>query len=135
MQYWLVKNEPEAYAWETFVKDGKTSWDGVRNYQARNNLRGMKLGDHVLFYASVTGKTVRGIAEVSKAAYPDKTAEEGDWSSVELKVVKALPKEVALEEIKSKPSLANLPLLKHSRLSVMPVTKAEYTEILKLGGG
>lgn len=134
MQYWLVKTEPEAYAWETFRKDGRTSWDGVRNFAARLHLRAMKVGDPVLFYHSVTDKAVQGIAEVSKAAYPDPTADEGDWSSVELKPKRPLKKPVTLEQIKATPALSKMALLRQSRLSVLPLTKAEYETILTLGG-
>jgi predicted RNA-binding protein with PUA-like domain len=135
MQYWLVKSEPESYAWDSLVKDGHTSWDGVRNFQARNHLRTMQPGDRVLFYASVTLKAVQGIAEVSKAPYPDKTAEEGDWTSVELKPVRPLRNPVSLAQIKANPALANMALLRQGRISVTPVTKAEFAEIVKQGGG
>lgn len=131
-QYWLVKSEPEAYSWETFLKDGKTSWDGVRNFAARLHLKAMKPGDPVLFYASVNGKCVQGIAEVSKVAYPDPTADEDGWVSVELKAKRTLPREVTLDEIKATPALANIGLVRQGRLSVMPLTKAEYDTILKL---
>jgi predicted RNA-binding protein with PUA-like domain len=135
-QYWLVKSEPESYSWETFVKDGRTSWDGVRNFAARNHLRAMKVGDRVLFYASVTGKAVQGIAEVSKTAYADPTTEEGegDWSSVELKAVKPLKNPVSLEQMKSEAALKGMVLFRQGRLSVSPVTKEEFTLITKLGG-
>jgi predicted RNA-binding protein with PUA-like domain len=134
MQYWLVKSEPSAYAWETFLKDGHTSWDGVRNFQARNHLKAMQAGDYVLFYASVTGKCVQGICRVTKTAYPDPMAKEGEWVSVELKAVRSLPHPVSLDEIKKQPVLAELPLLRQSRLSVSPLKKAEYERIVKLGG-
>src|SRR5204862_1224635 len=110
MQYWLVKQEPEDYSWDTFVKDGRTAWTGVRNFQARNNLRAMKRGDLVLFYHSVTEKQVVGIARVKKEAYADPTAKEGDWSCVELIPVKALRKPVTLDAIKSDKTLKNIPL-------------------------
>lgn len=132
MKYWLVKQEPTAYAWDEFVKDGGTSWTGVRNYQARNHLRDMAPGDRVLYYHSVTGKCVVGIAEVARAAYPDPTASEGDWSCVDLKPVESLQTPVSLEEIKSEPSLAEIGLLKQSRLSVMPLTKAAFDKILRI---
>lgn len=132
-QYWLVKQEPEAYAWSQFVKDRQTSWDGVRNYQARNNLRAMKKGDAVLFYVSVEPRQVVGIAQVSKTAYPDPTAEAGeDWVSVQLKAVKALANPVTLTQIKAEPSLANISLIRQSRLSVMPLQSHEYETILRL---
>ncbi len=134
-QYWLVKTEPEAYAWSDFVRDGKTTWDGVRNYQARNHLRAMKRGDRVLFYASVTTKAVLGTATVSKEFFPDPKASEGDWSAVELSLGETLPRPVELATIKSEPKLAEIPLMRQSRLSVMPLAKAHYDLIVKLGGG
>ncbi|MCX6938585.1 MAG: EVE domain-containing protein [Verrucomicrobia bacterium] len=134
-QYWLVKTEPEAYAWETFLRDRRTNWDGVRNYQARNHLRAMRPGDAVLFYASVTTKAVLGTAQVTKAFFPDKTATEGDWSSVELEAVETLARPVELATIKADAKLADLPLLKQSRLSVMPLTRAQFDRIVKLGQG
>ncbi len=136
-QYWLVKSEPDSYSWETFVTEKRTSWDGVRNFAARNHLRAMKKGDRVFFYASVTEKAVKGIAEVSKTAYDDPTTEEGegDWSSVELKAVEPLKKSVTLEQIKAERSLGGMVLLKQNRLSVTPVTEAEFAKILELGKG
>ena len=133
MQYWLVKQEPEKYPWEQFIKDKGTYWDGVRNYQARNNLRAMKKGDQVMYYHSVTGKSVVGVAKVTGEAYPDPTAKEGDWSVVDLKPVKALNKPVSLEEIKKDSKLAEISLIKQSRLSVMPLRTAEFRRILQLG--
>lgn len=132
MKYWLVKQEPTAYAWEEFVRDGGTPWTGVRNYQARNHLRAMALGDRVLYYHSVTGKCVVGIAEVARAAYPDCTASEGEWSCVDLKPVESLQRPVPLEEIKAEPSLADIGLIKQSRLSVMPLTKSAFEKILRI---
>lgn len=132
MKYWLVKQEPAAYAWDQFVRDGVTAWTGVRNFQARNNLRAMALGDRALYYHSVTGKSVVGIAEVSREAYPDATASEGDWSCVDLKPVGPLVRPVTLEEIKAEPTLADIGLLRQSRLSVMPIMKAEFDHIIKL---
>lgn len=134
-QYWLVKQEPEKYAWEDFLRDGKTTWDGVRNYQARNNLQAMRAGDQVLFYASVTGKEVRGIATVSKTAFPDPTTDDDRWVAVELKPAATLACTVTLDAIKTVPALAEIALLKQSRLSVMPLRKTEFDRILKLGGG
>src|SRR5262245_26468792 len=101
MNYWLVKSEPEAYSWDTFVKEKRTAWTGVRNFQARNNLRAMKRGDLVLFYHSVSDKQIVGVARVDKEAYADATAREGDWSCVDLVPAKALSKPVTLEQIKS----------------------------------
>lgn len=132
--HWLVKSEPSAYAWEDLVKEGKTAWTGVRNFQARNNIRSMEKGDFVLFYQSVTDPSVRGITKVIKEAYPDPTAIEGDWSCVDLEKLKPLSSPVSLEAIKDDPSLAEISLIKQSRLSVMPLTASEYSRILKLGG-
>jgi hypothetical protein len=134
-QYWLVKTEPEAYAWATFVRDGRTDWDGVRNYQARNHLRTMQVGDQVLFYASVTTKAVLGTASVKRTSFPDPSATEGDWSAVELALGTTLPHPVTLAEIKAEPRLAELPLLRQSRLSVMPLSKAHFDLIVRLGRG
>ena len=132
MNHWLVKQEPEAYSWNDFVDDGRTAWTGVRNFQARNNLRAMKKGDLVFYYHSVSEKQVVGLARVVKEAYPDPTAEEGDWSCVDIAPVKALKKNVTLEQIKTDKVLKNIPLVKQSRLSVTPLTKAEFDHLLKL---
>lgn len=134
MNHWLVKQEPEDYSWDAFVRDGKTAWTGVRNFQARNNLRAMKKGDLVLFYHSGTGKEIVGIAQVGKEAYPDPTATEGDWSSVDLKPVKALKRAVRLDQIKADSVLKQMKLVRQSRLSVIPVTPAEFRRLLELGG-
>lgn len=134
MKYWLVKSEPFKYSWEQFVKDGQTFWDGVRNYQARNNLRDMQVGDQVLFYHSNEGLAVVGIAEVVKSSYPDPTIDDERWLAVDLKPVKALPSVVTLAEMKQMPGLEQLSLIKQSRLSVCPVTEDEYKLILKMGG-
>ncbi len=131
-QYWLVKQEPEAYSWDDFVRDGRTSWTGVRNYAARNNLRAMRDGDAVLYYHSVSDKAVIGVAEVTREAFPDPTAKEGDWSAVELQPVKALENAVTLERIKAEPKLAGIALLRNSRLSVQPLGKAEFDLICRL---
>ena len=133
-QYWLVKSEPEAYAWADLVRDGRTDWTGVRNYQARIHLNAMKRGDRALFYESVTTKAVLGIAEVTKTAFPDTTAEEDGWVAVELKPVAAFATPVTLAEIKTKPALAKMALLRQSRLSVSPLTAKEYATLVKLGG-
>lgn len=130
MNYWMVKQEPEAYSWDDFVKDGKTDWTGVRNFQARNNLKAMKKGDKVLFYHSVTGKEVVGIAEVSKEAFPDPTDEK--WFATELKPLKPLKKPVSLVHIKENLALANIKLVRQSQLSVMPLSKDEYEEIISM---
>ena len=132
--YWLVKQEPSAYSWSDFVKDGRTSWTGVRNYTARNNLRAMKVGDEVLYYHSVTDKAVFGLAEVARVAYADPTAKEGDWSAVDLKPTKPLKRPVSLEEIKKNPRLKEMTLLRCGRLSVQPVSAASFREITHAGG-
>lgn len=132
MNYWLVKQEPEAYSFDDLTKDGRTDWTGVRNYQARNNLRAMKTGDRVLFYHSVQEKSVVGVAEVSRAEFPDPTDEK--WIAVEIKALEKLAKPVSLEQIKTEKSLENIPLIKHSRLSVMPLTKKEFDTIVKISG-
>jgi predicted RNA-binding protein with PUA-like domain len=132
-QFWLVKSEPASYSWTTLVKDGRVSWTGVRNFQARNHLRAMQAGDLVLFYHSVTDKQVVGIARVTKTACPDPTATEGDWSCVELESAKPLAVPVHLDQIKADPLLRDMPLLKNSRLSVSPVTGAQFRRILGMG--
>ena len=134
MNYWLVKSEPAAYAWAQFVRDGKAAWTGVRNFQARNNLRAMKTGDRVLFYHSVTDKQVVGVARVVREFYPDATAAEGDWSCVDLAPVKPLAKPVSLDAIKADKVLRELPLVKQSRLSVTPLAKAQFERVLELSG-
>ncbi len=130
--FWLVKQEPEAYSWLDFVKDGKTSWTGVRNFAARNHLRGMKKGDVVFFYHSVSEKQVVGIACVEREAFPDPTAEEGDWSAVELIPCKPLKSPVTLETIKTDAVLREIPLVRQSRLSVMPVTESQAKRLLEV---
>jgi len=132
-QYWLVKIEPEAYSWETFVKEKRTDWTGVRNYQARNHLKAMRTGDRVLFYASVTTKAVLGTAEVAKTAFPDTTAEDEGWVAVELKAGAALSRPVTLDQIKTEPALKNIALLRQSRLSVMPLSAVEFKKIVSMG--
>ena len=133
-QHWMVKSEPAAYSWEKFTADGGAPWTGVRNFQARNNLRAMKKGDLVLFYHSVTGKEVVGIAKVARTAYPDPTAKEPGWDCVDLSPLKPLRQPVSLAQIKAAPSLKDIALLRQSRLSVMPLTPAEYGVLVKLGG-
>src|SRR5712664_1674273 len=133
--FWMVKQEPEAYSWDDFVRDGRTDWTGVRNFQARNNLRQMKVGDRVLFYHSGEQKAVVGVAQVAKAPYPDPTANEGQWVAVDIKPVRPLGVPVPLTAIKAEPKLANMLLVRQSRLSVMPVTKAEFETIVALGEG
>jgi predicted RNA-binding protein with PUA-like domain len=133
--YWMVKQEPTAYAWADFEKDGRAAWTGVRNFQARNNLRAMRKGDRVLYYHSVVGKEIVGIASVAREAYPDPTAESGDWSCVDLVPLKALPQPVPLAAIKASAKLKDIALLRQSRLSVMPVTAAEFAAIEALARG
>jgi len=130
MNYWMVKQEPEAYSWYDFVKDGKTDWTGVRNFQARNNLRDMKKGDKVLFYHSVTGKEVVGIASVTKPNFPDPTDEK--WVAVELSPSKPFKKSVTLAQIKANLALAKIGLLRQSQLSVMALSKDEFDEIVSM---
>src|SRR2546423_5203327 len=131
--FWLVKQEPSSYSWSDFVAEGETSWTGVRNYAARNNLRKMRKGDEVLFYHSGEEKAVVGIAKVMRTAYRDSTAKEGDWSAVDLASVKPLRKPVTLAEIKSKPPLKNIALVRQSRLSVMPFGAREFDFIVRMG--
>jgi len=131
---WLVKQEPDSYSWDEFAKDGVTSWDGVRNYQARNNLKAMGKGDLVLFYASGESKAAVGIAKVAKTAYPDPTADEPGWVSVELKAVKALKRQVTLAQVKATPALSGIALVKNSRLSVMPLSGEAFEAIVAMAG-
>ena len=131
-QCWIVKQEPTAYAWADFVQDGRAAWTGVRNFQARLNLRAMRKGDAVLFYHSVVGKEIVGLAQVAAEAYPDPTATEGDWSCVDLTPVRALRRPVTLDEIKASAKLREIKLVKQSRLSVLALTAAEYAEIVRL---
>ena len=132
--YWLVKQEPESYSWDNFVRDRGTSWTGVRNYTARNNLRKMQKGEMVLFYHSGEQKAVVGIAKVNRTAYTDSTATEGDWSTVDLVPVRRLARPVTLAEIKGSRSLQELPLIRQSRLSVMPIGEPEFHKILEMSG-
>jgi predicted RNA-binding protein with PUA-like domain len=133
MNYWLVKSEPDAYSWDRFLKEGKVDWDGVRNYQARNNLKEMKKGDQVLFYHSVSSREVVGIAEVAREHFPDPTTKGDRWVAVELVPVKALKKSVNLTLIKQDERLENIALIKQSRLSVMPLKDFEFDAIVALG--
>ncbi len=133
-QHWLVKQEPTAYSWDDFVRDKTTAWTGIRNHQARANLAAMRKGDRVLFYHSVIGKAVVGCATVEKTAFPDPTAEDPRWIAVELKAGRAFKTPVPLEIIKQEAELAELPLLRQSRLSVMPIREVEYHHLLRLGG-
>jgi predicted RNA-binding protein with PUA-like domain len=133
--HWLVKQEPETYSWTDFVSDGGTDWTGVRNYQARNNLREMKAGERVLFYHSGKDKAVVGVAEVVKSAYPDPTADDDQWVAVDLKPVKALKNPVPLAAIRYDKRLSQLPLIRQSQLSVMSLTKDEFDILVATGEG
>lgn len=132
MKYWLVKSEPETYSWANFVKDGKTAWTGVRNFAARLHLRVMKSGDRVFFYHSGEEKSAIGLGRVVKEFYPDPTAEEGDWSCVDLAAEKTLAKPVTLAQIKADKILKEMVLAKQSRLSVSPVTETQFKQLLRL---
>jgi predicted RNA-binding protein with PUA-like domain len=132
MNYWLVKQEPEDYAWSDFLKDGQTAWTGVRSLPARKNLRGMKVKDLVFFYHSGEAKSVVGLARVAQEAYHDPTAGQEDWAAVDLAPVKPLAKPVALAQIKADKILREMALVKQSRLSVMPVTHEQFTRLLGL---
>ena len=132
--FWLVKQEPSSYSWSDLVAEGETSWTGVRNFTARNNLRKMRKADEVLFYHSGEEKAVVGIAKVMRTAYPDSTAKEGDWSTVDLAAVKPLGRPVTLREIKGNSRLRGIPLIRQSRLSVMPLAEPEFREIVNMAG-
>ncbi len=134
MNYWLIKSEPVKYSWDQFVKEGKTFWDGVRNYAARNNLKAMKKGDQVFFYHSNEGLAIVGIAEVVKEAYQDPTTDDPNWVVVDFKPVKPLPNPVTLVDIKAEKDLEDMDLVRLSRLSVGTVKPKEYKKILKMGG-
>jgi predicted RNA-binding protein with PUA-like domain len=132
MEYWLIKSEPYKYSWDQFVKDGKASWDGVRNYTARNNLRAMKKGDLCFYYHSNEGMEIVGIAKVTKTAYQDPTTDETAWLAVDFVPYKKLKKSVTLAQIKSDEQLSDIQLVKQSRLSVAKLTVAEFDHILLL---
>jgi len=132
--FWLVKQEPSSYSWSDLVAEGETSWTGVRNFTARNNLRKMRKADEVLFYHSGEEKAVVGIAKVMRTAYPDPTAKEGDWSTVDLAAVKPLARSVTLREIKGNSRLRGIPLIRQSRLSVMLLAEPEFREIINMAG-
>lgn len=131
MQYWLVKSEPETYSWDTFVKKGVDRWDGVRNFQARNNLRSMQVGDMVLFYHSGKDKAIQGVAKVATEPYPEPEFED-QWVVVDLEPVKKLKKTISLAELKNNPELVNIALIRQSRLSVMPLNKNEFQTIMDM---
>lgn len=132
-RYWLVKSDPDTYGWPELVRDGRTCWDGVRNYQARNNLAAMTVGDEVLFYHSQSDKSVMGTAQVAAPAYPDPTIDDERWVAVDLAVGASFARPVSLATIKATPELVALPLVKNSRLSVMPVEPSDFKRIVKMG--
>ena len=132
MRYWLVKQEPSDYSWQTFVKEKGSTWTGVRNFQARNNLRSMKKGDPVLFYHSGEGKQVVGLARVAREAYPDPSSPAEDWSCVDLVPLQPLTKPVSLAQIKEDRTLKDMAIVKQSRLSVLPVSAEQFQRILDL---
>ncbi len=133
MAFWLMKSEPGSWSWDDQVRDGTTEWDGVRNYQAANNMKAMKLGDRVFFYHSVKEKQVVGIVEVVKEYYPDPTDARGRFGMVDVKAVKPFTEPVTLAQIKAEPRLAEIALVRHSRLSVLPLKAAEWKLICKMG--
>ncbi len=133
MNYWLIKQEPEKYSFDDLIADGATDWTGVRNFQARNNLQAMRVGDRVLFYHSVSEKSVVGTAEVSREAFQDVTDDSGKWIAVEIKPVEKFAKALTLDEIKADENLRNIALIKQSRLSVMPLTREEFEIIVNIG--
>ena len=133
VNYWLVKQEPEDFCWADFVKEKGTAWTGIRNFQARNNLQAMRKGDQVFFYHSGSGKALVGVARVAREAYPDPTASDENWYCVDLKPVKALKQAIPLAIVKADPILRSMALVKQSRLSVMPVSEAQFMRILDLG--
>lgn len=136
MAYWLVKSEPDAFSWDQQVENGVEPWTGIRNYMARNNLRAMRRGDRAFFYHSNIGKEIVGVVEVEREAYPDPTAEPGDkrdWSCVDMRAIAPMPRKVTLAELKADPAFAELPLIRQSRLSVVPISDAFWAAICKLG--
>ena len=135
MNHWIVKSEPESYSWSDLLKEGRAAWTGVRNFQARNNLRAMKKGDQVFFYHSVSEKQIVGLARVDREAYPDGTAKEGDWICVDLIPAKTLARPVPLEAIKTDKALKDVLLLRNTRLSVSPLTKPQFDRLMALAEG
>jgi len=132
MNYWLVKSDPDTYSWDKMVQDKRTFWDGVRNFQARNYLKEMKIGDLVLFYHSQSEKSIVGITKVVKEHYPDPTTDDNRWVVVDLEALESIKKPVSLESIKTNPILSKLPLVTQQRLSVMPLSKEQYDEVINL---
>ena len=135
MAYWIIKSEPSAYAWDQFVKDGQTSWTGVRNAQAALNLKAMKVGDRCFFYHSNDGKEIVGVAEVVRTAYPDPTDKAGKAVTVDVKAIEPVKTKVTLAAIKAEPALADLGLVRQSRLSVSPVTAEQWKRLARMAGG
>ena len=134
MQHWLVKSEPDAFSWEQQVAHGVEPWTGVRNHSAKLNLKAMQQGDRAFFYHSNVGKEIVGVVEVAREAYPDPTAESGEWVCVDMRALRPMPRPVTLAAIKADPALADMALIRQSRLSVCPVTPAQWAHICKLGG-
>ncbi len=134
MRYWLVKSEPDAFSWAQQVANGVEPWTGVRNHTAKLNLKAMKQGDLAFFYHSNVGKEIVGVVEVAREAYPDPTAEKGDWVSVDMKAVSPVPKPVSLIAIKAEPTLEGIPLIRQSRLSVMELSQDHWKQICRMGG-
>ena len=132
-QYWLVKSEPEAFSWDQQVANGVEPWTGVRNHMAKNNLKAMKQGDRAFFYHSNVGKEIVGVVEVAREAYPDPTAESGDWVAVDMRTIKPVPKPVTLTSIKADPSLADIALVRQSRLSVMAISPEHWDRLCRMG--
>ncbi|HVB66228.1 MAG TPA: EVE domain-containing protein [Acetobacteraceae bacterium] len=132
--YWLVKSEPEAFSWDQQVANGVEPWSGVRNHAAKNNLKAMRVGDRAFFYHSNTGKEIVGVVEVARTAYPDPTAEAGDWVAVDMRAVGPMPRPIGLAAIKADPAFADLALVRQSRLSVLPVSAAHWAALCRMGG-
>ncbi len=132
MKHWLLKSEPNTWSWKNQIDEGPSMWDGVRNYQARNNLKKMKKGDLCFFYHSVTEKSIIGIVRIVKEYYPDPTDNSGKFVVVDVKAIKKLKRNVSLEQIKNNSKLKNIALVKQSRLSVMPIKKTEWDTIIKM---
>jgi len=134
-RYWLMKSEPDAYSWDDLIAQGEGTWDGVRNYRARNNLQAMQVGDQAFFYHSNIGLEIVGIVTISEGGLPDPTDDTGRWAAVKVKPLRKLAQTVTLKQIKAEPRLAELPLLRQSRLSVMPLSKPHFDLIVRLGSG
>jgi predicted RNA-binding protein with PUA-like domain len=133
-QHWLVKSEPDAFSWDQQVANGTEPWTGVRNHMAKNNLKSMRKGDLAFFYHSNVGKEIVGVVRVAREAYPDPTAEKGDWVAVDVQAVGPVPNPVTLAAIKAEPALAGIPLIRQSRLSVMPISEEHWAILARMGG-